>query len=236
MNLGIGAIEEMGNHFRALRDFWMVGMLGLVGLKIERGIFLVAFGREADVVELHFVNSRLGHELCQRNVVVLNLHVRWIGPDQFSIFAPRLARAMRLYSQLRMRRNQVFIAEDRDSRNGMHVLRMKEVNKLWQVGDVMTLSGCEWVIESDIDYAVTILDVENHGVASNLAPVADDAFPVFAPRHYARQVDRSDFEISCNWCRFLYNGGFENSGDYDLFSRLEKNTLPVVLGLPDGIT
>src|SRR6266849_184933 len=76
VNLGIGAIEEIGDHFRALHLRWMVGMLGLI---VESGIFLVAFGGKADVVELHFIDSGLGYKLGQGDVIVLDFGIRGVG-------------------------------------------------------------------------------------------------------------------------------------------------------------
>src|SRR5258708_40222774 len=121
MDLGIGAIEEIGDHFRALHLRWMIGMLGLV---VESGIFLVAFGRKADIIELHFIDSGQRYELGEGDVIVLHLGVRRVGPDELAVFAPALAGATRLYGQFRMAGDQMLIAEDGDARDGMHVFGM----------------------------------------------------------------------------------------------------------------
>ncbi len=57
---------------------------------------------------------------------------------------------------------------------------------------------------------------------------------MIAARHDPGQVNGADFEISCNWHRFLYNSGFENSGDNDLLSGFEEDSLAVVIGVADG--
>ena len=47
----------------------------------EGGIFLVALGGKADVIELDFIDAGLGYEFGQSYVVVLDFGVRGIGPD-----------------------------------------------------------------------------------------------------------------------------------------------------------
>ena len=47
----------------------------MLGLKNEAGIFLIALGREADVIELNFIRTGLCHELGQSDIVILNF---WI--------------------------------------------------------------------------------------------------------------------------------------------------------------
>ena len=67
---------------------WLVAPLraGLSGRR--RRVFLVAFGGEADVVELDFVDAELRYVLGQGDVVVLNLGVGGIGPDQLAVLTP----------------------------------------------------------------------------------------------------------------------------------------------------
>src|SRR6202171_2604011 len=127
MNLGIGAIEEISNHVRALHLRRMIGMLGLV---VERDIFLVAFGGKADVIELHFIDSGLGYKLGERDVIVLDFGIRRVCPDELAVFAPALSRATRLYGQFGMGGDQMLIAEDLDARDGMHVFGMQEAHEL----------------------------------------------------------------------------------------------------------
>src|SRR5260370_5391584 len=111
---------------------------------------------------------------------------------------------------------------------------MQEANELGQVGNIVALSGSEGVVEGDVDDAVAILNIEYDRVAASFAPRAEDAHPMIAARHHSSQVNGADFEISCNWDRFLYNCGFENSGDDDLLSGFEEVPLPVVVGFADG--
>src|ERR1700693_5766269 len=134
MDLGIGAIEEIGDHFRALP-------FGMIGLIVERGIFLVAFGGKADVVELHFIDSGLGYELGQGDVIVLDFGIRGVGPDELAVFAPALAGATRPYGQFGMAGDQMLIAENGDASDGMHVFGMQKANELGQVRNIMALSG-----------------------------------------------------------------------------------------------
>jgi hypothetical protein len=83
MDLGVGPVEEVGYDFGTL----LVRMFSLI---IESSIFLVAFGRKADVVELNFVDSRLGDEFRQGDVVILDFGVRGVSPDEFAVFTPGL--------------------------------------------------------------------------------------------------------------------------------------------------
>ena len=116
-------------------------MFGIDRSGKRKRIFLVAFGGKADVVELHFIDSGLGYELGQGDVVVLHFGIRGISPDQLAVFAPGLAGATGLYGQFRMAGDQVLIAEDGDARDGVHVFGMQEVNELGQVGNIVALSA-----------------------------------------------------------------------------------------------
>src|ERR1700732_689321 len=231
MDLGISAIEEISNHVRALHLRRMIGMLGLV---VESGIFLVAFGGKADVIELHFIDSGLGYKLGEGDVIVLHFGVRGIGPDELAVFAPALAGAMRFYGQFGMAGDQMLIAEDGDASDGMHVFGMQEANELGQVGNIVALSGGERVVEGDIDDAVAILDVKNDRIAADFAPMADYTHSMIAARHHPGQINGADFEIPCNWDSLLYNRPFENSGDDDLLSGFEENALAVVVRFSNG--
>ena len=51
------------------------------------------------------------------------------------------------------------------------------------------------VLEGNGDAAVGVFDVEDYGVATDFAPVADDAESVIAGGHDAGQVDGADFEV-----------------------------------------
>src|SRR5260370_39194498 len=107
MDLGIGALEEVGDHVRARRGkpslyialdvFRLIGTIGLIGLKVEGGVFLVALGGKANVVELHFIDSGLSYELGECNVILLHLGGRGVGPDQLAVLSPWVAGARGLY-------------------------------------------------------------------------------------------------------------------------------------------
>src|SRR4029077_16597048 len=209
----------------------MVGMLGLV---VERGIFLIAFGRKADVIEPRCIDSGLSYELGQGDVIVLDFGIRGVGPDELAVFAPALSGATRLYGQFGMAGDQMLVAEDGDASDGMHVFGMQEANELGQVGNIVALSGGERVVKGDVDDAVAILDVENDRVAADFAPMADYAHSMIAARHYPGQINGADFEIPCNWDSLLYNRPFENSGDDDLLSGFQEDALAVVIRFADG--
>src|SRR6266568_7669684 len=228
MNFSVSTFQEVGDYFRALP-------FRVLGLEIKAGIFLVAFGWKTDVVELHFVHARLGHELRQGYVVILHFGIRGIGPDQLAVFAPGLAGAVRLHGQLGVGRYKVLITEDCDPRNGVHVFRVQEADEFRQVGDVVLLAGGEWMIEGNVDDAVAVLDIKHHGVAADFAPATNNAQAAIATGHHAGQVDGAYFEVLGNGYGFLYNRRVQNSGDDQLFARMEEGSLAAVVGLADGI-
>ena len=90
------------------------------------------------------------------------------------------------------------------------------------------------MVEGDVDDAVAILDVKDDRVAANFAPMADYAHAMVAARHDPGQINGADFEIPCNWDSLLYNRPFENSGDDDLLSGFEEDTLAIVISFADG--
>src|ERR1700756_2034075 len=104
MQFGVAALEEVGNDVRTLP-------LRMFGLEVEAGVFLVAFGREADVVELDLVHAGVGDVLSQSDVVFLDLGIRGVSPNQLAVLAPRQAGAVRLYGKFRMGLNQALVAE-----------------------------------------------------------------------------------------------------------------------------
>src|SRR4030088_2463841 len=167
MDLGVGALQEVGNDFRSL-PFRMIGLVG------EAGVFLVAFGWKTYVVKLHFVHARLGYELRQGDVIILHFGIRGIGPDQLAVFTPGLAGAMRLHGQFWVSGYQVLIAKDCDPGDGVHVLRMQETGELGQVVDVVFLSTGERVVKGNVDDAVAVFDIKYYRVAADFAPMTDD--------------------------------------------------------------
>src|SRR4029077_12306532 len=107
---------------RCLRPF------RLVFLEDEYRVLLVAFGGEADIVELDFIDAKLGYVLGECDVAVLNLGIRGIGPDHPAILAPRRSVLARLHGEFGMVNDQAFVAENRDTGDSMHVLLMQEVD------------------------------------------------------------------------------------------------------------
>src|SRR5258706_15314731 len=107
--------------------------VGTFGLVEEAGIFLIAFGGEADVVELNLIRAGLGHELGQRDVEILYFGLRRGGPDQLAVFAPGLTRALRLHGEFRMFGHHALVTEKADAGEGVQVLGREKGDELRQV-------------------------------------------------------------------------------------------------------
>ena len=207
----------------------------LAGLVDECGVFLVAFGGEADVVELNFVGAGLGDEFGEGDVVILDYGVGGIGPDQLPVFAPGLAGFVRMHGEFGMGDDQALVAEDGDAGDGVHVFGVQKVHELGQVVNVDLMLAEQRMFEGDGNAAVGIFDVEDDGVAADLAPVADDAEPVIAGGHDAGEIDGADFEIFGDGDGVLDDGCGEDSGDGDLFAGLENVAGAIAVGGADGV-
>ncbi len=201
----------------------------------EGGVFLIAFGGEADVVELNFVGAGLGYEFGQRDVVFLHLGLRRIGPDQLAVFAPGLPGLSRLHGEFGMLHHQPFVAEDGDARDGMHVLGVQEVNKLWQVMNVDLMFAEQRMFEGNIHAAIGILNVENDGVAANLAPVANDAHAMVAGGHDTGEVDGAHFKIFGHGNGLFDDGLGKDAGDRDLLAGFQDVAGAVSVNVPDRL-
>ena len=94
--------------------------------------------------------------------------------------------------------DQALVAEDRDARDGMHILLVQEVDQLGNIVDVNLVLSEERVVEMDIDATIGILDIEDDGIAANFAPMADDSKSMIAGRHDSGQVDGAHLEILGN--------------------------------------
>src|SRR3984957_20361632 len=116
---------------------------------------------------------------------------------------------------------QALVAEHGDSRDGVHVFLVQEVNKLGHVVDVDVVFAQQRVFEGNSDAAVGIFDVEDDAVAADFAPVLDDAESVVAGGHDAGQVDGADFEVSGHGDGLLGDRAGEDSGDDDFFFGFE---------------
>src|SRR5579859_1471414 len=87
MQLGVGAREKIGNHIGALP----------LRMALHEGklrVFLVALGREANVIELNFVCSRSGNEPGQGKIVILHPEIGWVAPDKLAVLTPGLRRGL----------------------------------------------------------------------------------------------------------------------------------------------
>src|SRR5215469_9931501 len=76
MQFRVGTLEEVGDHVAAMP----VGMRGLEG---KAGIFLVALGGKADIIELNLIDSLLGGLLRQRDIKFRTL--AWEGSVHTSL-------------------------------------------------------------------------------------------------------------------------------------------------------
>ena len=150
------------------------GCFWLVFLEDEQCVFLVAFGGEADVVELDFIDAELGYVLGQGDVIVLHLGVRRIGPDQLAVLAPRGVVLAGLDGEFGMIHDQALVAEDGDAGDGVHVLLVQEMHELRHVVDVNLVLAEQRMLEGNVDAAVGVLDIEDDGIAADFAPVLDD--------------------------------------------------------------
>ena len=115
-----------------------------------------------------------------------------------------LSGLVRLHRQFGMGFHQALVAEDGDAGDGVHVLRMQEVDELRQVMECSAVVAPEQrMLEGDGDAAIAVLDIEDHGVAAHFTPVADDANAMIAGRHDSGEVDGPYFKITLHRDRFF---------------------------------
>src|SRR5215475_10279706 len=104
---------------------------------------------------------------------------------------------------------------------------MQEAGKLGHVANVDVLASGERVVERDVYAAVAVLDIEDHGIAADFAPVLDDAYPVVTSGHHASQIDCAYFKILRDRNGFLDDRRRQNSGHDDLFAWFQVVAGPV---------
>jgi len=114
---------------------------------------------------------------------------------------------------------QTFIPENRDARDGMQPLGMKEADKLGKVADgkVFLLAG-EWVLERDVNQSVEILHIENNGIPSGCSPPANQLQALITAGRVASKVDTAGFEASGDKKRLLDRRRDENAWNDDLIA------------------
>src|SRR5271169_4292273 len=112
---------------------------------------------------------------------------------------------------------------------------MQEVNVFGQIVYGHVMAPEERVLESNVDAAITILNVENHRVSTNFAPVLDDLDAPVAGRHQAGQVDGSNFKIPRDRNRLFDNGERQNPGNNHRLSGFEESRVQIGVGLPYGL-
>src|SRR5271156_421419 len=108
---------------------------------------------------------------------------------------------------------------------------MQKAHELGNVVNINFVLAEQRVLEGNVDAAIGIFDIEDYGVASDFAPVADDAESVIAGGHYSGEVDGADFEISGDGNRFFDDGRGQDSGDGDLFAVFQDVAGAVVVYL-----
>src|ERR1044071_1588054 len=118
-----------------------------------------------------------------------------------------------------MRHHQSLVAEDGDTSNRVHALRVQEARVFWQVVNIYLVVADERVLEGNIHGAVGVFNVEDHGIAAGFTPALDNLDTTITSGHEASQVNGTDFEILGNWNGLLGNGSVQNSGDGQLLSR-----------------
>src|SRR5882757_3930597 len=94
-----------------------------------------------------------------------------------------------------MRFYQPLIAEDSHTGNGVHVLGMQEMNELRQIVESAAMASQQRMVERDSHAAVAVLDIENHGVAADFAPMLDDPNSVIASGHDSSEIDGPDLKV-----------------------------------------
>ena len=233
--LRFGGTAEAAVATRILLGFRR-SRLRLAVLVDEGGVFLVAFGGEADVVELDFIHAELGYVLGEGDVVVLDRGVRGIGPDQLAVLAPRGVVLAGLDGQFGMLDDQALVAEHGDAGDGVHVLLVQEMHEFRDVMQVDVVLAEQRMFPGNGHAAVGVLDIEDDRVAADFAPVADDAESVIAAGHDAGEVDGADFKVFGDRDGVLDDGRGEDSGNDDVFVVLENVArVGFVVGGADGV-
>src|SRR5580765_8722184 len=111
-----------------------------------------------------------------------------------------------LYGQLSMVLRDIVVPEKRLPRDHMQVQRMQVADILGQVRDGIVVELFrQRMLKWDVDGAVTIFYIENHGIAACLFPMADQLNTVGAARGPACKVDGADFSIFGEGARFFHD-------------------------------
>src|SRR5580658_6103498 len=95
-----------------------------------------------------------------------------------------------------MLNHEPLIAKYRYTRDGVHVLRMQESDKLGKIRKRSVVLAEQRMFERNIHAAVAVFDVKYHGISANFAPVADDPYSMITAGHEARQINGANFEIA----------------------------------------
>ena len=134
-----------------------------------------------------------------------------------------------------MLNDHALVAEHGDAGDGVHVFGVQEVDELWQVVNIDLVLAEQRMLERNIHAAVGIFNVEDNGVASDLAPVADDADPMVAGGHDAGEIDGADFKIFGDGDGVLDDRRRQNSGDGDLLAGLKNVPGAISVQSADGV-
>src|SRR5258708_1955853 len=100
----------------------------------------------------------------------------------------------------------VVVAEKRLACNGVHVQRVQEAYILRQIRNRITLQlARERMVERNVDGAVTVFDVEDHGVATALMPASHQFNAASTTCARAGEIDRPDFTVFRKWPALFHN-------------------------------
>src|SRR5208283_2651944 len=108
---------------------------------------------------------------------------------------------------------KALVAENGNAGDGVHVFGVQEADELGQVVDVNLMLAQQRMLEGNIHAAVGVFDIEDHGVAADFAPVADNPEAVVAGRHDAGEIDGADLKIFWHRDCLLGDGRGKNSRD-----------------------
>ena len=86
--------------------------------------------------------------------------------------------------------------------------------------NVNLVAANERVPEGNIDGAVRVFNVEDHGVTAGFAPALNNLNAAIASRHQASQVNGTNFKVFGDGNSFLGDRRVQNSGDGQLLSSL----------------
>ena len=131
--------------------------------------------------------------------------------------------------------HQALVAEHGNARDGVHVLRMQEVDEFRQIMEGAAVGAQQRMIEGNGNASITVLDIEDYGVAAHFTPVADDANPAVTGSHDAGEVHGAHFIITRYRDRLFDDRHGQQSGNDHRLARLEKGAFEIGVGGANGL-